>query len=538
MSIGRKVGVRAIASLVPIVFLLLAAPATAGRVVLVGVDGAGWSLIDPLLAEGALPHLASLLKDGASADLATVEPVNSPTVWTSIATGRSPDVHKIRDFFSTGLDRPVPTIFERLAAQGLRVGLYDYLKTWPPRRLPGGFVIPGWTRRDGAVQPPDVFERAGRAPAYRYSNRNLRNRIDFIRSARRELTEKAPQWNALVRAFDPQVGAVTFYSVDALGHRFWLDAFPEQFERAPREPVDEHRGVIREAVVGVDAALGAIRGGLGPDDVLLLASDHGFQAGDPEGRVWTSSLDALLEEEGLVADRDPFRFVGQFFAVVIRVRPGPFESRDALTDRLAGLLRGASSKDGEALYTVDVLDARERPPGHARSLLNRLRQWGVRTFARYAFHVDFGSEAHAFILARPDADVLDPLWPNGRVLFAGKERPIAEILYAEDFNGDHHPTAVFAVAGGPIAANPTRGSLSVLDLAPLIAYLAEAPIPDDLEGRLPIELIDPEYLAAHPPRYVAAAELPILPPLGADAAAPLAGEEELLEQLKAMGYVR
>lgn len=517
-----------------------APPAPGGRVVLVGVDGAGWPLLDPLLAEGALPHLAALLRDGGSAELATVEPVNSPTVWTSIATGRSPDVHRIRDFFSTALDRPVPTIFERLAAQGYRVGLYDWLKTWPPQPLPGGFVIPGWTRRDDAVQPPDVFARAGHEPPYRYSNRDLRNRKDYLRETRRELQQKAPQWNALASAFDLQVGAVTFYSVDALAHRFWLDAFPEQFDGATRAPVPAHRGAIREAAIGIDAALGEIRSALAPEDVLILASDHGFQAGDPEGRVWTSSLDGPLAEQGLVPGH-AFRFVGQFYAVVIRVLPGPFEPREALTERLAGLLRDAHSLEGEALYTVDVLDGRERPPGHERTLWNRLRQWGVRTFVRWAFQVDFDTDAHAYVIARSDPDVLDPLWPDGSVVFAGRERPLREILYAESFTGAHHPTAAFAAAGGPIRARAARGALSVLDLAPLVAYLAGAPIPDDLEGRLPEEWIDPEWLATHPPRRVPADELPVLTPLSAtppSEGGPAPGEEELLERLRAMGYVR
>ena len=513
-----------------------AVSAAAGRVVLVGVDGATWSVIDPLVAEGALPHLAALARDGVTADLATVEPVNSPTVWTSIATGRSPEVHRIRDFFSTALDRPVPTIFERLAAQGKRVGLYDYLKTWPPRDLPGGFVIPGWTRRDDAVQPPDVFARAGHAPPYRYSNQDLRNRRDFLRSAREELVRKAPQYRALAGAFDLDVAAVTFYAFDALAHRFWLDAFPEQFEgELPRAPDPAHRNVLRETMLGVDAALGEIRAGLAPEDVLLLASDHGFQAGDAGGRVWTSSLDAPLAAEGLVADRDPFRFVGQFFAVVIRVLPGPFEDRDALTERLAGLLRGARSADGDPLYTVDVLDAAERPPGHERGLLSRLRQWFVRTLVQYLFHVDFGTDAFAYVLAQPDAEVLDPLWPDGRVVFAGKEMPLPDLLYADDFSGTHHPTAVFAAAGGPIVHRAERGALSVLDLAPLIAYLAGTPIPGDLEGTLPSAWIDPAWLAEHPPRVAAADTLPALAPLEASGDV---GEEELLERLKAMGYVR
>jgi type I phosphodiesterase/nucleotide pyrophosphatase len=518
--------------------LAFAAPAEAGRVVLLGVDGASWSVIDPLLAEGALPHFAALARDGVSAELATVEPVNSPTVWTSIATGRSPEAHGITNFFDTALDRQVPTVFERLAASGRRVGLYDYLATWPPPSFPGGFVIPGWTRRDLAVTPGNVFARAGLAPPYRYSNDGLHLRADHLASAREELKRKAPQWLALSRAFDVEVGAVTFYAVDALSHRFWRDAFPDQFEAGGLAPDPANAGVIREALVGVDRALGEIRGALGPEDVLLVASDHGFQAEDGgEARIWTASLQEPLRAAGLDAERDAFRFVGQFYAVTIRVLPGPFEEREALTDRLAaalGALRSAGG--GEPLYSVDVLDAAPRPPGRERTLLQRLRQWGVRQAVWWLFDVEFGTDAHAFLLAQPNPVALDPLWPGGRVAGEGGEWPIEAVAAPDDFTGRHQPTAVFLAAGGPILPHPERLQLSVLEIAPLIAQLAGAPVPDDFERPVPVALLDPAWLSVHPPQIVPAASLPAPPRAGEGDAA--AGEEALRERLRSLGYIR
>ena len=96
--------------------LLTPLAARAGRVVLFGVDGASWSVIDPLLAEGALPHFAALARDGVSAELETVEPVNSPTVWTSIATGRSPSAHGLAELPADCARPPRADLFERLAA--------------------------------------------------------------------------------------------------------------------------------------------------------------------------------------------------------------------------------------------------------------------------------------------------------------------------------------------------------------------------------------------------------------------------------------
>jgi Type I phosphodiesterase / nucleotide pyrophosphatase len=495
-------------------------------------------VLDPLLAEGALPHFAALAADGVTADLATVEPVNSPTVWTSIATGRGPAAHGISNFFQTALDRKVPTVFERLAAAGRRVGLFDYLVTWPPASLPGGFVIPGWTRRDDSVAPPDLFARAGLAPPYRYSLEGLRLRHEYLATAREELRRKAPQWLALARAFDVEVGAVTFYSVDALSHRFWRDAFPEQFQAGGLTPDPADAGVIREAVVGVDRALGEIRARLGPEDVLLVSSDHGFQAEDGgEARIWTSSLEGVLREADLEAGPDAFRFVSQFYSVTIRVLPGPLAERDALTERLVSALASIrTAEGGDPLYSVDVVDGAPRPPGHERPLLQRARQWVVRQAAWWLFGIEFGEDAHAFVLARPRAAVLDRLGPGSRVLASGREHALSELAAPDDFTGRHHPTGVFLAAGGPIRHQSERQQLSVLEIAPLLAHLAGGPVPDDLERPVPEALLEPTWRAEHPVRVVVASDLP--PPPRPAASDGSAAEEALRERLRSMGYIR
>jgi hypothetical protein len=519
--------------------LAIAAPADARRVVLFGVDGASWTVIDPLVAEGALPNFAKLAADGVHAELETVEPVNSPTVWTSIATGRSPSAHGISNFLQTALDRKVPTVFERLAAAGKRVGLYDYLVTWPPTALPDGFMIPGWTQRDAAVWPPDVFARAGLRPPYRYTLDGLRLRAEYLENSRRELAKKAPQWRALAKAYDVEVGAVTFYTVDALSHRFWRDAFPEQFTGGGLPPDPQYRGVIREAMAGVDQALGEVRAGLAPEDVLLVASDHGFQADDDgDRRIWTSSLGGVLEAANLSPERDAFRFVSQFYAVTIRVLPGPFGERDALTQRLVEVLSGLRSvPGGQPIYTVDVVDGAPRPAGSERPVDARIRQWVVRQASRLLFDVEFGEDAHAWILARPNAAVLDPLWPDGRVALNGTELPLRDVAGPDDFTGKHDPTAVFLAAGGPIRQRAERLHLSVLQIAPLLVHLAGEPLPDDLERPLPVHVLDPKWLAANPARTVPAASLPLPPGPGRETD-PAAGDTELRERLRGLGYLR
>jgi hypothetical protein len=505
----------------------------APRVVIVGVDGASWNVIGPLLAEGKLPNLAALIARGVSAELETVEPVISPVIWTSMATGQPPEVHGIYNFLADSRSIAAPTIFERLAVQGLRVGTYEWLVTWPPRPLPGGFVIPDWLRRDLALAPADVFVRAD-VDDYRYSVRGVVSRSGFHELAFRELSQKGAHWNALARAFDLEAGAVSFYAIDALSHRFWADSFPGDFDEDEAPAVEPaFAGTIPAAYAGLDRALGEIVAALPEESAVIVVSDHGFEARAGWERVWAFSLEGALAEAGLAAGRDAFALEGQFAFATLRVLPGPFAEREALLEKLVGCLGSATTEDGQPLFGVVRLDAARRPPGHERGLLDRAEQWLWRAVARFSFSVDFSDDAHAWLVARPMDDALESVWPDGQVRIAGRLLPAREVLFGDGFSGGHDPVAVFVAAGGPLRHEPKRGRLSVLDVAPLYAYLAGAAIPDDLPGALPTRWIEPAALAERPPRRVPAGSLARLP----EPVAPAISDAMLLEQLRAMGYV-
>lgn len=511
-----------------------AAAAAGVRVVLVGADGASWNVIDPVLAAGEMPHLAALLTRGGSAELATVEPLISPVVWSSIATGRSPEHHGVGSFLTSRLHLKTATVFERLAAAGLRVGLYEYLVTWPPPALPEGFVVPGWMRRDERIWPEDLWQRTGVAE-FRVSYDQVLTRDAYAQSVRDELARKPATFAALLAAWRPDVAATIVYSPDRTGHRYWREAYGEDPPDGYALPLPREASLMRHAMRGLDAGLGVVQAQLGPDDVLLLASDHGFQAGEPRN-VWVGRMRENLAAEGLDPERDGFSVIGEFGVVTVRVLPGPFEARDAVLDRVAALFRSVRDLDGDALADVYVIDAIERPDGHERPLWNRAYQWGVRQAARLMFGARFDEPAHGWVLLRFKDERMTALWPDGEVRLGDRTLRADAIAFREDFDGQHHPTAVFAAAGGPIRKQRARGRLSVLDIAPLISYLATGNVPDDLEGTLPVDWIDPAWLAAHPPRVVPASEMPGLPARD-DAARPDVGDDAMLERLRSLGYL-
>ena len=522
--------------LLALAFALVAPQAVSAKLVLVGVDGGSWNLIDRLMAEGELPNLRAIAERGVTGNLASVKPVSSPAVWTSLATGREPEVHGVTHFYVTRPDVRAPTVWERLAARGLRVGLYDWLVTWPPQPLPGGFVIPSWLRRDAATAPDDVFERAGLEP-YAYSLEGVRAHDEFRANCRLELTEKPHRFVRLLEAFDLDVAAVTFYSVDACSHRFWDDSFPEDFEPGEAAPDPRYADVVPETLRRVDAAVGQIAATLGAEDTLLIASDHGFRAQeDGVRRVWSTRVEEWVADSPLDPERDGFEISTGFGYVIFRVLPGPFAEREATLDSLRALLESAHSPDGEPLYQVLLLDKVERPAGYGRSLVDRLWQLGLRIFLWW-IDVSFDQPAHAYAFGIPQGETLDPLWPDGTVRLGERSVPIPDFIQADDFSGTHHPTGIFLAAGRAIPSLAERLELSVLDLTPLIFYLADQPIPDDLEHQLPERLIAPDHLAAHAPAYLAAAEMPGLPREPAGTAAATADDAAITERLRSLGYV-
>ena len=55
------------------------------KAVLIGLDGATFSILDPLMAQGVMPFLRSFVDSGVRANLRSVVPPLTPPAWTSVS---------------------------------------------------------------------------------------------------------------------------------------------------------------------------------------------------------------------------------------------------------------------------------------------------------------------------------------------------------------------------------------------------------------------------------------------------------------------
>ena len=152
------------------------------RVLLIGWDAADWNIIHPLIEAGKMPILKRFVESGISGKIATLQPVLSPILWTSIATGKRADKHDILGFVEPSPDgkgiRPVTStsrkckaIWNILSQSGLRSTVINWFASHPAEPIAGNILTNRFANvmgRDGkrlplppdAVQPPELLELA------------------------------------------------------------------------------------------------------------------------------------------------------------------------------------------------------------------------------------------------------------------------------------------------------------------------------------------------------------------------------------------
>ena len=121
------------------------------KVLLIGWDAADWQVITPLVDAGKMPNMKRFLEQGVMGNLATLYPVLSPMLWTSIATGKRAYKHGIHGFVEpdpqTGTVRPISNLGRKTKAiwnilnqEGKRSNVVGWWPSYPVEPINGVMV--------------------------------------------------------------------------------------------------------------------------------------------------------------------------------------------------------------------------------------------------------------------------------------------------------------------------------------------------------------------------------------------------------------
>src|SRR3954454_9697343 len=72
-------------------------PKTVDRLLVLGLDGATWTVLDPMRRRGLMPNLDTFLAGAASGTLRSTIPPVTTAAWTTMMTGCGPARHGVFD---------------------------------------------------------------------------------------------------------------------------------------------------------------------------------------------------------------------------------------------------------------------------------------------------------------------------------------------------------------------------------------------------------------------------------------------------------
>jgi predicted AlkP superfamily phosphohydrolase/phosphomutase len=280
------------------------------RVCVIGLDGTPASYLRRRIAEGALPALAELSRQGTLMSARAPLPPISSVSWASASTGVNPGRHGVFGFverkpgtwditFTNVFTIAEPQVWVTAARAGLRSVVVNIPGTYPAQPNDGGVLISGFVSPtlERSVQPPSLIPFLQERDYLIDVDLGLGHR-DLDAFCEQLFAHHAARTRTLVDLLDAEpcdLFYVAFTGTDRLHHFLW-----EQMERG-EEPWASR---FHDYYAAVDASVGELVSRLPDDCRLILLSDHGFCRLDQEVFV-----NRWLERDGWVALEEPAKSI-------------------------------------------------------------------------------------------------------------------------------------------------------------------------------------------------------------------------------------
>lgn len=562
------------------------------RVLIIGLDGATWTVLLPWMEDGSLPNLARLRAEGAWGDLmSTIPPLTAPA-WSTFLTGKNPGKHGVFHFIP--LDDAAETediqqkadkidvvdarsiqsatLWDILAHHDRKVGAINVPMSYPARPVNGFMITCLLTPPQAAIftYPPELSKQLtdyqidldrfieekpfARDVSGARKKRIVKPSLQLVKEFEEMENKRARTALDLMTTQPWDTFMVVFTATDRMGHYLW------PYHQKPAEGASEEHQALYQAVHNLykrlDEHIGELIQKAGENTTVVVMSDHGMGPIYHKNTHWNN----WLYKNGFLAiDQRSSKSVDGW---LLRLRI-PRDSIRRLLRRIPGLYSSKVVQKAKEAPTARIDYAHSKahyvkifdPVGgiyvHAKGeererlrdeLISKIRETRdpsngkpiVREVYRreecfWGEHVD--DVPDIIILMNPEYGSSDRLSNYSSLV---TDRPqISD-------PGGHHIEGVFIAKGPKIVhtADPLV-DLTITDLAPTILYALGLPIPEDMDGKVITQIFDPAKVQAQPIQFGPVFERwpseeeaqPILEETPS-------GEEVILDRLRALGYVK
>ena len=513
------------------------------RVFVLGWDGATWDILRPLMAEGRLPVLQSLIQKGVSGTLNSVFPPLSPVAWTTVMTGKNPGKHGVFEFVEHGhnplagrinTSRCIKSelVWETAGRFGKRTVAGAVPMSYPPRPAPGFYIgdfLSPADAKDFSSDPAafDEMKKAlgGTYRAWATVTHDGGHEADALADLTGFLKEHLAAVEYMATHHDWDLFMYDLMATDRIQHELW-HAWDPAHDKARGRDLEKIRHGFVEFWETLDAGVGLILEKLGPDTNVILMSDHGF--GPIE---WYVNFNVWLLDEGLIQLQNSLyvkqkhwfyrRGVTPEWIYKIMTRLGLADQRvsrfqggqDNFWDRLAqSAFLSAKHIDwsktvayAQGNFGQIFLNIKGRQPNgcvdpaDAPALIEKIKERLMMLK-----HPETGEPLVEKVYGRqdlyngpliemgPDLTVVLKDW-NYRTIGLHEFTTHKTISPAFGPTGDHRLEGMIVGVGPAFENGASPNGACLLDIAPTILHLLGVPVPDDMDGRVLTELLKPEF---------------------------------------------
>ena len=512
------------------------------RTLIIGLDGATFNIIDPLVKGGCLPNLSKLMAQGVRGLLNAWPNMNSASSWSSIVTGYNPGQHGIQDFGDaplqkgskwhpmTASERKKDPFWRILSAVGRYVGVINVPISYPADPI-HGFMLAGMDspsiRSPGFAHPRDLLDELKlRNIDYLIDISNLsvisqRDPYHYPANVQRMVDARARTILHLMKTRPWDILMAVFTAPDRIQHYFYPD---------PQRMVDNPDWIpIRSLYEQIDSFLGEVSTLIDESTTVLIISDHGFGP----VRNYSDYLNPLFSKLGLLSYRSrQSNLMGRLIKNLLlygrKLFPKSFQRplamifpklhRRALGERLYSDIDWSKSQAFAHLYGGKIyINLRGRQPEgvvsaedyesvceQVKKILLQLvdpdtGKHLVREVFRGQdlFHGPYTDQV-ADLFIRWDYDFI-----HGSVCYRGEEKPIMiQEVRAKGVKkrwvGQHLPEGIFIASGPGIRKGEHIEGACIYDITPTILYLQNHPVPSDMDGKVLTDIFTKERLLQYP----------------------------------------
>ena len=532
------------------------------KVFILGIDGATFDVIKPMIKKGELPNFRKLIDCGTHGTLWSTIPTVSAPAWTSFATGKNCGKHSIIGFtkrdknngykikYLTGNDNKSLTLWEVLSGKEKSVVVINVPMTYPPKKV-NGILVSGSdavTANASFTYPASFKEEIFKVSSdyrinlilggYLSDDKRRHKALDLILSsidARQKLVlhlmDSAP-WDLFV---------VKFNNPDTVQHHFWKYADPTHPYHDPKCS-EKLKNSIPSVYKRLDGVLGEIMGKLDDDTTLIVMSDHG--SGQRINKAvflneWLRSLGLLTKKtkgkrSGIFSLSDIiYNSIEKVLSLLLRNVPPNIKAK--LKKRLPGAISRATSyfklagidwdktkafvgevesirinvKDeypnGQVCKGKEYDELRERIIREVQELKDPETGERVIEKAYKREELYSGPCVHEFpdIILVPQDNKYDISWKffRGKKVARIGDSFVVKQSHWRGTSGMHRPNGIFLMKGKGVKRGVEITNAGIMDVFPTVMYQMGFPVPDDVDGKVLTDAFTGEVLKANSVKY-------------------------------------